>query len=173
MSYVHSFAPLSATNAQVLILGSMPGIASLKAQQYYAHPRNAFWGIMDVLFNIDKTLPYTERVQHLKRTPVSIWDTLKACTRSSSLDSDIVESSIIPNDFSKYLSANPSIKAIYFNGAKSETLFLKHVIPSLPSNIAIQHYQRLPSTSPAMASLSFDEKCANWQTILTQIHPTV
>ncbi|MFV0664433.1 DNA-deoxyinosine glycosylase [Denitromonas sp.] len=164
MSYVQSFPPLAGPDARLLILGSMPGRRSLAEQQYYAHPHNAFWPIMAELFGIEVTAPYAERCAALTAAGVAVWDVLAACTRESSLDSDIVESSIVPNDFASFFDAHPRIEGIYFNGAKAETSFLKHVLPTLSdAHLAIPRHRRLPSTSPAHAGLRFDAKLAAWQ----------
>lgn len=142
----------------------MPGRRSLAEQQYYAHPHNAFWPIMAELFGIEVTAPYAERCAALTAAGVAVWDVLAACTRESSLDSDIVESSIVSNDFASFFDAHPRIEGIYFNGAKAETSLLKHVLPTLSdAHLAIPRHRRLPSTSPAHAGLRFDAKLAAWQ----------
>jgi len=166
MSFVQSFPPVSASDAGILILGSMPGKASLRAQQYYAHPRNAFWPIMEKLFGIGVSLPYTARCAGLIEHRIALWDVLEACTRSGSLDSDIVESSIVPNDFASFFDAHAQIRAIFFNGAKAETTFLKQVLPQLPAPAARLPAVRLPSTSPAHAAISFEDKLEQWKAIL-------
>lgn len=164
MSYVQSFPPLAGPDARLLILGSMPGRRSLAEQQYYAHPHNAFWPIMAALFGFAPGAPYAERCAALTAAGIAVWDVLAACTRASSLDSDIVESSIVPNDFASFFDAHPRIEGIYFNGAKAETSFLKHVLPTLSdAHLAIPRHRRLPSTSPAHAGLRFDAKLAVWQ----------
>jgi len=89
MSRVQSFAPIIGRQPRVVILGSMPGVASLEALQYYAHPRNAFWPILGELFGIDPTAEYEARIRELEKLPVILWDTLQACHRPGSLDSDI------------------------------------------------------------------------------------
>ena len=162
MKSIQSFDPVSRTSAHVLILGSMPGKASLSAGQYYAHPRNAFWKIMEQLFGIDIDAPYKERLQKLTANRVALWDVMRACRRESSLDSDIVEASIVPNDFASFFDAHPRIDRVYFNGAKAESSYRKHVLPTFtnPDPIA---YLRLPSTSPAHASLSLKQKIAAWK----------
>ena len=164
MSFVHSFAPVADATATRLILGSMPGKRSLAEQQYYAHPHNAFWPIMAELFGFEVTAPYAERCAALSAAGVAVWDVLAACTRESSLDSDIVEASIVPNDFAGFLNAHPGIQAIYFNGAKAERSFNTHVLPTLSeAHAAITRHRRLPSTSPAHAGLRFDAKLDAWQ----------
>ena len=162
---VHSFDPISAANARILILGSMPGKASLLAGQYYAYPRNAYWRIMESIFGIGSDLPYQERCTQLRNCGIALWDVLKICTRTGSLDSDIVESSIITNDFEGFLSFHTEIEAIYFNGAKAEKSFVRYVVPSLPDAMAAISRVRLPSTSPANASLRFEQKLSQWKQI--------
>src|SRR5689334_12191637 len=97
MTRVESFPPIVADNSKVLILGSMPGVASIKVRQYYAHPRNAFWPIMGALFGVDPLLPYPERIARVRAAGVALWDSLQACVRPGSLDSAITEE--VSNDF--------------------------------------------------------------------------
>ncbi|MDB5972943.1 MAG: mismatch-specific uracil/thymine DNA-glycosylase [Hydrocarboniphaga sp.] len=163
MPYVHSFAPIAGDDARVLILGSMPGRISLEHRQYYAHPRNAFWPLMNELFGAGPDLVYTERLSRLKRQRVALWDVLKLCTREGSLDSAIVESSIECNDFAALFARCPQITRVYFNGAKAETTYQRYVAPVLQTPYI--RFHRLPSTSPAHASLSHQAKLSAWKVI--------
>jgi double-stranded uracil-DNA glycosylase len=158
-----SFPPIEDATARVLILGSMPGKASLRAHQYYAHPRNAFWPIMGALFDAGPALSYEERSARLKRAGIALWDVLASCTRASSLDADIDEASIVANDFRTFLAAHPCLDHVFFNGAKAEGAFRKHVRPQLAD--ASLRYARLPSTSPANASRAFPEKLDAWRVL--------
>ena len=167
MSYIHSLPPVSEPTADRLILGSMPGKASLAANQYYAHPRNLFWPIIETLFEIPADLPYAERCRQLAGQGLALWDVLRTCTRSSSLDSDIVEGSIIAQDFEGFLRAHPRIGVIFFNGAKAESVWRRHVGPGLPDDLAAIPTVRLPSTSPANASISYPVKLRQWRAIST------
>ena len=143
MSRIKSFPPIVSDNSKVLILGSMPGEASLKAGQYYAHLRNAFWRIMGELFGADPSLLYHERVVRLKQVGVALWDSLQACVRPGSLDASITEE--VANDFPAFFAKYPGISHVYFNGSKAETAFRRHALPLLPGT---QHgFTRLPSTS--------------------------
>lgn len=164
-----SFPPLADHHARVLILGSMPGIASLQAGQYYAHPRNAFWPIMARLLGFDVAIPYPEKVATLKSAGIALWDVLQSCQRSGSLDAAIEPASIVANDLPAFLQAHPGIERLYFNGATAETCFRRHVVRTLPAGAPSG--QRLPSTSPAHAALSFDQKLAAWRIVMTaEIH---
>lgn len=165
MSFVHSFAPVSDPSAKVLILGSMPGKASLLADQYYAHPRNAFWLIMGHLVGASLDLPYEARLVRLKASGIALWDVLKSCYRESSLDSDIDESTIVPNDFERFFSTHTQITQIFFNGGKAEASFRRYVQPILGHTMI--RTQRLPSTSPAHASISLEQKLQAWSAVTT------
>lgn len=162
MPTIHSFASIEPAHAKVLILGSMPGKASLRAQQYYAHPRNAFWPIMARLLGFSAQLPYPQKVAALQAAGIGLWDALAACTRESSLDSDIIESSIVPNDFPAWFERHSQTQAIFCNGAKAFDSYRKYVLPRLPASFAALPLHRLPSTSPAHASLALDAKFEHW-----------
>lgn len=160
---VRSFPPLAAPDARALILGSMPGVESLRAGQYYAHPRNAFWRIMGDLVGASPDLPYAARVRRLKQSRIAVWDVLAACAREGSLDSAIDEDSVIPNDLVTFLSRHKAIGHVFFNGATAERCFRRHVAPGLESGSL--RLLRLPSTSPAHAARSYREKLAQWRTV--------
>lgn len=165
MTTLYSFPPLSSADAELLILGSMPGKASLRANQYYAHPRNAFWALIESIFGIDKQLAYAQRCRLLSDHNVAVWDVLKMCTRESSLDSDIVASSVVTNDFENFYLAHPCIRCVYFNGAMAEKSYRRYVLPDLPAAMAEIPTIRLPSTSPAHAAMSIEQKLALWKQI--------
>jgi TDG/mug DNA glycosylase family protein len=145
----------------------MPGRASLVAGEYYAHPRNAFWRIIAALLPTSGDLasrPYRERVRALQRGEIALWDVLASCTRESNLDSDIDDSSIVPNDFPGFFRDHPHIERVFFNGAKAEQSYRRFVLPALPDAPTLV-YQRLPSTSPAHAAMSFERKLEAWRVI--------
>lgn len=162
----HSFPAIADSNANILILGSMPSVKSLEQQQYYAHPRNAFWPIMSALFEIDGELNYEQRCKSLMQHQVAVWDVLKACQRQGSLDVDIDTTSMIINDFNLFLQNHPNIKKIAFNGTKAEQVFNRYVLPTLSEQHIPILRLRLPSTSPAHASCSLNEKSDIWQQAL-------
>ena len=139
----------------------MPGKASLRAREYYAHPRNVFWKIVEEVLGLARSASYPERVDCLLENRIALWDVLKSCTRESSLDSDIVESSIVVNDFGTFLSEHPKIRTLCFNGAKAESSFRKRVLPLLSDREALSLH-RLPSTSPANASIPYAQKLEQW-----------
>jgi hypoxanthine-DNA glycosylase len=161
MAAVNSFAPIEADSARVLILGSMPGVASLSAYQYYAHPQNAFWKIMEEILGISATADYKKRVEGLKHSNIALWDVLESCVRPGSLDTAIDMSSAKVNDIKALLQRHPEINVICFNGGIAEKIFKKRVLPLL-GNFSVK-YIRLPSTSPAHASMSFENKVMAWR----------
>lgn len=163
--HVQSFAPLGNTRATRLVLGTMPGRASLLAGQYYAHPRNAFWFIVEELFGIARGLPYSRRVRELAKTGLAVWDVLAACTRGTSLDSDIVPDSAVPNDFGSFLARHRGIRTIYFNGGPARVLFERHVTPTLAPEHRVIERVTLPSTSPTHARRSHVQKLEAWRVI--------
>lgn len=168
MTRIHSFAPIASDDAERLILGSMPGKASLEANQYYAHPRNAFWTIIERLLGLDLDACYADRIRLLTAHQIALWDVLKTCTRESSLDSDIIEASITPNDFETFFVSHPNVRQVYFNGAMAEKAYRKHVLPTLGEPPRLT-YVRLPSTSPAHASLTLEAKIVAWKCIAPKV----
>lgn len=158
-----SFPPIADARARVLILGTMPGKESLRAAQYYAHPRNAFWKIMGDLVGAGLDLAYDVRVQKLKAAKIAVWDVLASCTRESSLDSDIDADTMIVNDFDVFYHAHPAITDIFFNGAIAEKFYRLHV-EARHQHRAL-NYLRLPSTSPAYAGMRYAQKLEAWTAV--------
>ena len=169
MARIHSFPPIADRRAELLILGSMPGRASLLAGEYYAHERNAFWRIIAELLQLDAASPYGARVRALKSARIAVWDVLRSCTREGSLDSKIEPDTQIANDFAAFFRAHRRISRVFFNGAKAEACFERHVSREIAGGALC--YVRLPSTSPAHASMSFPRKLAAWRAI-TAVNPT-
>lgn len=162
-----SFPPIAAPDARVLILGSMPGIASLAAGRYYAHPRNAFWPIIGQIVGIPEGADYATRVAALAGAGIALWDVLRSCRRRGSLDSAIESNSIVVNDLPGFLARHPQVTRICFNGATAETCFRRHIPPAGLPGPALEII-RLPSTSPAHAGMTFAAKLAAWQVALGQ-----
>lgn len=147
----------------------MPGAASLRLQQYYAHPQNAFWPIMESMFSTPDKLnlktDYATRIQLLLDNGIALWDVLQHCFRPGSLDARIVRSSIVCNNFVAFLEQHPLLTTIAFNGKTADQLFRKHVLKdlNLPAHVRLA---ALPSSSPAMATLNRDQKIARWKAAL-------
>ncbi len=156
---LRGFPPVVAESTHTLILGSFPGEASLAATQYYAHPRNQFWRLLGAV--IDEPLPeldYPSRLERVLKHGIGVWDVLAACTREGSLDVAIRNAT--PNDFASLREYAPKLAKVCFNG-KTAGKFDKV--------IAAAGYETLvlPSSSPANAMLSFDQKLRLWRDILT------
>lgn len=158
-----SFPPLADRRARVLILGTMPGKESLRAAQYYAHPRNAFWKIMGDLVGAGLELAYDARVQKLKAANIAVWDVLASCMRASSLDSDIDTGTMVVNDFDVFYRAHPAITDVFFNGAIAEKFYRLHVQARHHSQTL--NCLRLPSTSPAYAGMRYAQKLEAWAAV--------
>ncbi len=153
-----SFPPVMGKSPRILILGTLPGQESLRQQQYYAHPRNAFWKILFRLFRKEFKFDYAERLTFLTENKIALWDICRLGIRKGSLDSNIRQE--IPNDIPQLVTEHPTIQSIFFNGKKAEQLFKKYF--ERQTQIT---YITLLSTSPANASYSFEQKLENWQKI--------
>ncbi|MEJ1959949.1 MAG: DNA-deoxyinosine glycosylase [Nitrosomonadales bacterium] len=165
MPHIHSFLPVSNADAKVLILGSMPGKKSLEQNQYYANPQNAFWKIMGELVGAKPDMFYEERLSLLKSSGIALWDVLTSCERGeSSLDSDISEESA--NDFASFFVRHPHITQVFFNGSKAEQCFKKFVQKQDKQKLPPLKFHRLPSTSPAYAKKSYEDKLQAWRAVV-------
>lgn len=163
MTWISGFPPVVNSKAKVLILGSMPSVESLRLQQYYAQPQNAFWTIMGELFNAGRDSSYARRLAILQREKIALWDSVYRCRREGSLDSAIED--VVPNDFVSLLAKAHRIRAIFFNGRKSEQLFMRHAHPGLGEAFEELSYFYLPSTSPAHAGMKREKKLECWRGI--------
>ena len=161
---IRSFPPIARRDARVLVLGSMPGRRSLEARQYYAHRQNAFWRIVGELLGVDPLSPYAKRVRALQASRIAVWDVLRSCTRTGSMDSAIDSATEIANDFSAFFREHRAISHVFFNGAKAADSFRRNVLPGLHASTL--RYIRLPSTSPANASVAYGRKRRAWRAIL-------
>lgn len=164
MVKIYSFKPIENIDAEILILGTMPGCASLSAGQYYAHKQNTFWRIMSELLKLDVSSLYEVKVQAVKSARIAVWDVLQSCIREGSLDSMIDADTLITNDFYTFFQLHRKITHVFFNGAKAESYFIRHVLPSI--NKGSLTFVRLPSTSPANAAMSYARKLDAWRVIL-------
>jgi hypoxanthine-DNA glycosylase len=159
------FPPIAGTDARILILGSLPGQASLAAQQYYAQPQNAFWRIMGELCGAYPHLPYAERRQRLLDHRIALWDVCKAAHRPGSLDASIDPATIVVNDLARFYREHPEIAAVFTNGGTATRLYQRLVLPQLGVNATSLPLQSLPSTSPAHARMPFAEKLEGWRVV--------
>lgn len=154
--------PVVAAQTRLIVLGSFPGVASLQAAQYYAHPRNQFWPILGALWGIDLVaLPYAHRLDAMLAHGLGLWDVYASCRRAGSLDSAIVDARF--NDLAGLTQRAPQLQAVAHNGGESaramrDTRALKLSV------------HQLPSTSPANASWSFDRKLAAWRSVFEEHH---
>ena len=154
---LQGLAPVAGPGTRLLVLGSFPGVASLKAQQYYGHPRNHFWPILAALWQVDlPALPYAERLAVMQAHGLGLWDVHAACRREGSLDSAI--EATVPNDLAGLAVRLPQLQAIAHNGGESARA--RRVTEALGRPV-----YRLPSTSPANASWSFERKLAAWREV--------
>lgn len=148
-------APVIAPDTRVLVLGSFPGAASLAAGQYYAHPRNQFWKLVGALVGEDLyALPYGERLPRLLAHRFGLWDVLAACERKGSLDAAIRRAAA--NDFEHLHVLCPRLETVGFNGQMSG---------QFAPRFAERGYRTvvLPSSSPAHAALTFEQKLEHWR----------
>ena len=153
-----AFSPISNQKATVLILGTMPSVQSLELGQYYGNSRNAFWKILFTIYDVPFSSDYEKKKSFLLQNNIALWDVLESCVRKGSLDSAIEQE--VPNDFDSFLKAHPNIKHIYFNGQKAAAYFKQYAKVDTDYNLAT-----LPSTSPANAAKSFDNKLEEWRII--------
>lgn len=170
---LRGFPPIARADARVLILGSMPGGASLAAARYYAHPRNTFWPIIGALLDWPADADYAARSQWLCEAGIALWDVLRECHREGSLDTAIEPGSMRLNDFSGFLRRHQQIRCIACNGTLAERLFRTQALPVLRRELWTGHAAaeptllRLPSTSPAHAGRSHAAKLEAWRAALS------
>jgi hypoxanthine-DNA glycosylase len=166
-----AFPPIAAPDARVLLLGSLPGRASLAAHQYYAQPHNAFWRIMGELFGAGPDVPYEERAACLRASGIALWDVCKAAVRPGSLDASIDLSTVVTNDFERFFREHPCIAHVCVNGGAAHRLYVRKVQASLPDPLPALPLHLLPSTSPAHASLRFAQKLERWRVLEKLLAP--
>lgn len=161
---IQSFAPVVPSGAQLLVLGSIPGVRSLEVQKYYAHPQNQFWRLMARVLN--QSAPPTQydvRLAMLAEGGVALWDVLANCEREGSLDSAIRDER--PNDIATLLARTPSIRSIALNGRKAESCYKKYFSTMQLDVVVVS----LPSSSAANARMRLEEKIVIWVETLTPL----
>jgi hypoxanthine-DNA glycosylase len=157
---LEGLAPVIAADTRLVVLGSFPGVASLAAQQYYGHPRNALWALLSALWGVDLVaLAYPQRLDALRRRRVGLWDVYRSCEREGSLDSAI--RAPVPNDLASLKTLAPRLQAVAHNGAESARS--RRLVAQLGVDV-----HTLPSTSPANASWSFERKLAAWRAVFSR-----
>jgi hypoxanthine-DNA glycosylase len=157
---LEGLGPVVDANTRLVVLGSFPGVASLRAQQYYGHPRNHFWTILGSLWDVDlKTSTYPQRLAAVRAHGLGLWDVYASCSREGSLDSAIVDARL--NDLASLTRLAPQLRAIVHNGGESARSMRVTAALGLP-------VIRLPSTSPANASWNFERKLAAWRAALEE-----
>ena len=154
MNRLVGLPPVIRSQTRLLVLGSFPGVASLREQRYYGHPQNQFWKILGALWSVDLVaLGYAERLAVVRDRGLGIWDVYAACEREGSLDARIRHPEV--NDFARLRALCPRLAAIAHNGGES----FRHARATAQLGVPVL---RLPSTSPANASWSFERKLAAW-----------
>ena len=150
--------PVAGPDTRLIVLGSFPGAASLGAAEYYAHPRNHFWPILSAVWRLDlRAMPYAQRLSEVRRRGLGLWDVYAACRRVGSLDQAIEDAEY--NDFASLRGQAPKLRGVAHNGGESARA-MRH-LAALGFEV-----QRLPSTSPANASWSFERKLVAWRALL-------
>lgn len=152
---VYSLDPIADENSKILILGTMPGEESLRHQAYYAHSRNLFWKFVEPITGESVPTVYEERKSFLLHHGIALWDVCHSCERPGSLDTDISDE--MPNDIANFVANHPNVKAIGLNGQKAAQLFGKYI-----RSIQGIKLVALPSSSPANASIPWEEKRDSW-----------
>ncbi|MCP3718029.1 DNA-deoxyinosine glycosylase [Paraburkholderia sp. CNPSo 3281] len=162
MTFKRCFDPVVDARTRVLVLGSLPGEASLAHQQYYAHKQNKFWHLVGEVLGEDLVaMAYEARLQTLRAHRVGLWDVVAQARREGSLDGDIRDHE--GNDLVALIERLPALEAIAFNGGTAarigERILGAHVRPTT--------ILRLPSSSPAYASMNFAAKLVQWRALGT------
>lgn len=158
MSKVESFHPSIDARSRILILGSIPGVKSIKEQQYYANPRNQFWRIIYSIFSTPLDQDYNDRIFFIRKKGIALWDVISTCYREGSLDSNIENETV--NNFRGLFDNYPNLKLVAFNGTKAFEVYKKRV----GFDLTRVDYKLLPSTSPAY-TMKFESKLKEWETI--------
>lgn len=150
--------PVEGKNPEILILGSFPSIKSLRHTEYYGNPQNHFWKIMEALFGIDPTLPYPARIERVKENHIALWDVVGSCVRPGSADARISGAAF--NDIAGFARARPTLQLIALNGSTAARFYSRSA-----GDIAVPSVT-LPSTSPANARMTIQDKIRCWSVIL-------
>lgn len=158
MDRITGFGPVWDNNTKILILGSMPSVKSLEVMRYYGHSQNAFWPILTRLLDIPSDTPYDLRLKLMNLRGIGLWDVVQSCQRQGSSDSSITQ--VVPNDLVRCKKECPALICIAFNGKTAEKLFRRYFTVS---DFGCIRLLSLPSTSPANAMLSREQKWNIWR----------
>ncbi len=157
---LQGLGPIADAATRLVVLGSFPSVASLAAQQYYGHPRNHFWPIISAIWNVNlMLLPYAQRIEAIRVRGLGLWDVYARCEREGSLDSAIKHAQL--NDLAGLKARATQLQALVHNGGESSRALRN----TEPLGVVVH---RLPSTSPANASWSFERKLAAWRAVFEQ-----
>lgn len=160
---IYSFEPIADDECGLLILGTMPGVVSLRKQQYYGNAQNAFWRVLYGLFGLKPDEDYDMRKKFLLEQHIALWDVLKACEREGSSDGDIKNP--VPNDFAAFYTRYPQIRSVCFNGGPAGRLYKRFVEKPGLAEDSPRSFYSFPSTSPAY-TIPFEKKLEQWKFLL-------
>ncbi|MCB9532086.1 MAG: DNA-deoxyinosine glycosylase [Myxococcales bacterium] len=163
-----SFAAAVPPGCVALVLGSIPGVASLAAGEYYAHPRNLFWDAVEEAFGVRRSGDYAARVDALNARGIGLWDMIGECIRPGSADAAIVRGSVVANEVAELYRSRPHLQFALCNGKTAARLFARHVVPALDCPVPVTWFS-LPSTSPAYAAMPRGERVAVWASTLAAV----
>lgn len=151
-----AFPPVVSPQTRVLVLGSLPGEASLAARRYYAHPQNQFWRLAGAVAGREDlpSLDYEVRLSALLAAGIGLWDTIASAMREGSLDTAIREAQHAA--LADLVATLPHLRAVGFNGATSARIG-RQLLAGIPLALV-----DLPSSSPAYAAMRFNEKRRRW-----------
>lgn len=154
--------PILGKVPKVLILGSFPSEESLRKRQYYANPTNQFWHLIETIVGIRRDQPYEQRIKAIRSKGIALWDVLRSCARSGSLDRNMKMSSAVPNDIARLLQRRPSIRIIGLNGRTAERIFKRHFSALGKHRLKVVY---LPSSNSAHA-VRLKEKFRTWSLLI-------
>lgn len=159
LELVSSFKPIIDKHSRILILGSMPGVESLRLQQYYGNPRNQFWRMLYEILEAEPSQVYEEKISFIKSKKIALWDVIENCYREGSLDSNIREEKV--NNFNNLFKAYCNLKVVLFNGGKAYASYKKWIGFATMPNLT---FHKLTSSSPANTK-KYDDKLREWSLI--------
>ena len=155
--------PVCGENPKILILGSFPSLKSLEKNEYYGNPKNHFWKIMEAVFGTDTSLSYDKRIESLKNAGIALWDAASECRREKSSDATLKD--VKPNDIARILIKNKPVRVIALNGKTGAEKYFKKFHPDFSKKFPDVKVITLPSSSPANARQSLDDKIKEWSAL--------